>query len=398
MTRILMIANTLPPADISGVGEQVLQLAAGLRDRGLEVEVLGRRGRGGEHRTGARGPKVLFPLAIVPAVWRRLREFRPDVVQVHESDGAFAALITVLLRPWLAFRGGPRPKLIALLQVSYVREMRATRPLTDRGRVIGLPGKVERRFRWFKGPLQVQLGRLTARLADQVLAPSQVTARELEKDYRVGPVAVLPNVTGGLPVQPEPCPALVGEPPGYLLFVGRLRVRKGVEVLLEALAGTTDVLASGRLLIAGDGEHREALESCSARLGLGERVRFLGRTTPGQVRTLLASASALVVPSIYEGMPLVVLEAMEAAVPVVASRVSGIPEVVVDGETGWVVRPENTKVLRAALRQVLDAPPEARRRGAAGRERLDRLYRPAVSAALWHDQVLGSYPVGEETA
>ena len=89
--RVLLIANTLPPRDVSGVGEQVLQLAAGLRELGDEVEVLGRA-------RGAAGPKVLFPLTIVPAAWRALRRFRPHVVQVHESDGALAALLVRAVR------------------------------------------------------------------------------------------------------------------------------------------------------------------------------------------------------------------------------------------------------------------------------------------------------------
>src|SRR3954469_6448095 len=130
--RILLIANTLPPRDVSGVGEQVLQLAAGLRELGDEVEVLG-RGPG-----GAAGPKVLFPLTIVPAAWRALRRFRTHVVQVHESDGALAALLVRVERG-----GGStqRPLLAALLQVSYVEELRAVRPLVaPGGEVLGRPG------------------------------------------------------------------------------------------------------------------------------------------------------------------------------------------------------------------------------------------------------------------
>jgi glycosyltransferase involved in cell wall biosynthesis len=367
MRRVLLIANTLPPKDVSGVGEQVLQLAAGLRELGDEVEVLGRGPR------GAAGPKVLFPLTIVPAAWRALRRFRPDVVQVHESDGALAALLVRAARNLLA----PRPLLAALLQVSYVEELRAVRPLVAGGKVLGRPGGAEMRFRWLKAPFQILLGLITVRAADLVLAPSEATAAELRRDYsagRTGEVGVIPNVTGGLEIAPA---GEVEGPPGYLLFVGRLRIRKGVEILLEALRKVPGAV----LRIAGDGEHRAALERAAA--ALGPAVAFLGTRDAAQVRTLLRGAAALVVPSIYEGMPLVVLEAMEAGVPVVASAVSGIPEVVVDGETGWLVPPEDPEALAHALEAVLTDPDEARRRGEAGRRRVAERYRPAVAAASW---------------
>jgi glycosyltransferase involved in cell wall biosynthesis len=380
--RVLLIANTLPPRDVSGVGEQVLQLAAGLRSAGDEVEVLG-RGPG-----GARGPKMLFPLLIVPAAWRALRRFRPHVVQVHESDGALAALLVAVLAP-LAPPEAPRPLLAALLQVSYVEELRAVRPLVAGGRVLGRPGAVELRFRWLKAPLQIFLGWLTAWSADLVLAPSHATAAEIRRDYAVDRVGVIPNVTGGLPVESADPREPEGVEPGYLLFVGRLRVRKGVEVLLEALAGMRGSGPAARLWIVGDGEHRAALERKAAALGLPAAV-FLGRRDASGVRALLRGAAALVVPSTYEGMPLVVLEAMEAGVPVVASRVSGIPEVVEDGVTGWLVPPEDPRALAGALTEVLADPGEARRRGEAGRARVGERFRPEVAAALWRDMVLGA--------
>ena len=381
--RVLLIANTLPPHDLSGVGEQVLQLAAGLTARGHEVRVLG---RGSE---GARGPKALFPLAVVFACARALSVFRPDVVQVHESDGALAALWVRLAR-----RRG-RPLLLALLQVSYVEERRAVRPLRHGGRTLGAPGSVERRFRRLKAPLQILLGRLTARLADRVLAPSAATAAELTRDYGVARARVLPNATGGLPWSVETVPGAVDER-DFLLFVGRLRIRKGVEVLLEAMARPVLAAAGARLLIAGDGEHRENLERRAAALGLeAPAVRFLGRASGAQVRELLGRARALVVPSIYEGMPLVVLEAMSAGVPVVASRVSGIPEVVLDGETGWLVPCEDPPALAEALAAVLADPAEARRRGAAGRARLEREYRPVRIAERWESLVEHARAEGE---
>lgn len=388
--RVVLLANTLPPRDVSGVGEQVLQLAAGLQARGHEVEVVGRRERG----PGA--SKLLFPLTAVGSLARAVRRFEPDVVQVHESDGGLAALgLRLGLGRGLGagLRGRrSRPLLLALLQVSYVEERRVIRPLVaPDGRILGQPGPVERRFRRWKAPWQIRLGRLTARLADRVLCPSAQTAEEVARDYGVDGVRVLPNVTGGLERPQEPAGE---EAEGALLFVGRLRLRKGVEVLLEALAGANgsakEETSSHRLppvILAGDGEHREALESRCRELGLTERVRFVGHRSAAQVRGLLARARALVVPSLYEGMPLVVLEAMEAGRPVVASRVSGIPEVVVDGITGWLVPPEDPSALRRALRELLQDPEEARRRGAAGRQRLDDRYRPHHAAEIWERAV-----------
>jgi glycosyltransferase involved in cell wall biosynthesis len=407
--RVLLVANTLPPRDVSGAGEQVLQLAAGLRQEGFEVEVLG-RGPG-----GVAGPKTLFPLFAVPAVWRSLRRFRPDVVQFHESDGGLAALLAAWLAPGLA----PRPLLAALLQVSYREERRAVRPLRWEGRVLGRPSPAEARFRRFKAPLQIALGWLTARAADRVLAPSAATAAEIRRDYRVREVAVVPNATSGAgpPAGGDGEGGERGEreegweggdgearepgPSGYLLVVGRLRIRKGVDVLLAALPELRRRHPAARLLIAGDGEHRAALERQAAALALGEAVTFLGRADAARVRCLLRGAAALVVPSIYEGMPLVVLEAMEAAVPVVASRVSGIPEVVEDGRTGWLVPPEDPASLAAVLAAALGDPEEARRRGAAGRRLLEERFRPLHAARRWRQAVLGgggAAPAGSGTA
>jgi glycosyltransferase involved in cell wall biosynthesis len=274
----------------------------------------------------------------------------------------------------------PRPLLVSLLQVSYVEELRAVRPLVADGRVLGRPGSVERRFRRLKAPLHILLGMISARAADVVLAPSEATAAEVRRDYRVEEVGVIPNVTGGLRI--APAGEAEGET-GYLLYVGRLRIRKGVEVLLEALRELRRGVPGAVLRIAGNGEHRAALERTAADLGLGPAAAFLGTQSASQVRTLLSGAAALVIPSIYEGMPLVVVEAMDAGVPIVASAVSGIPEVVVDGETGWLVPPEDPAALARALERVLTDPAEARRRGEAGRRRAAERHRPAVAVAAW---------------
>ena len=154
--RVLLVVNTMPPQDLSGVGEQVVQLARGLRAAGHEVEILG-RGPG-----GAFGPKLFFPITVLPALWKRLTTFRPHIVQVHESDGALAALAVAARRGLLQ----PSPLLVSLIQVSYIEEIRAVRPLRWRGRVLARPVWAEQRFRWLRAPLHVVLGCLTAWVSD----------------------------------------------------------------------------------------------------------------------------------------------------------------------------------------------------------------------------------------
>lgn len=250
------------------------------------------------------------------------------------------------------------------------------------------PTASERVFRSLRTPLHIALGRMSARNADLCLAPSRVTASEIERDYGVTGVQVVPNATGAPLDHPDerearksPGEEISGEP--FVLAVGRMRIRKGFEILLHALAAARERGHRPRLVVAGDGERRESLSALARRLRLGTAVRFAGRCSRSEVCRLRQRAVALVVPSTYEGMPLVVLEAMDDGIPVIASAVSGIPEVVVDGETGWLVRPERSNALAGALIAATSDPTESRRRGEAGRRRLDEGYRPRHAAQQW---------------
>lgn len=382
--KVLLVANVLPPKDLSGAGEQVLQLAWGLREAGCEVEVLGR------DRCGRNVSKRAFPWRARSAVRRMIREWRPDVVQVHESDGG------LVIHDLARLDGASRPLLVALQQVSYVREREAVRPLVDHDQedeTVARPVRSELLFRALRTPVHIALGRLTARRSDLRLAPSRATALEIEQDYGVEGVRVVPNVTGA-PLDAETGESketaarnepAVREP--YLLAVGRLRIRKGMEVLLQALARARDRGHRLRLVVAGDGERREALEVVCERLGLGASVHWAGRCSRAEAARLRRRAAALIVPSTYEGMPLVILEAMSDGVPVIASAVSGIPEVVIDGETGWLVPPERSAALAGALIEAMSDPDAARVRGEAGRQRLDQRFRPHHAARHWFDAV-----------
>jgi glycosyltransferase involved in cell wall biosynthesis len=151
-----------------------------------------------------------------------------------------------------------------------------------------------------------------------------------------------------------------------LVAVGRLKAPKDFVTLVRAVAELPEEPCE--LLIVGEGPDRPALEAEIERLGLDGRVRLLGER--GDVPELLAGAEAFVLSSASEGMPISVLEAMAAGLPVVASRVGGVPELVADGETGLLVPPGRPESLAEALGRLIADPELRHRLGDAGRIRV----------------------------
>jgi glycosyltransferase involved in cell wall biosynthesis len=128
------------------------------------------------------------------------------------------------------------------------------------------------------------------------------------------------------------------------------------------------------LVVGGDpfGRGREQLVALAEELEIDHRTHFLG--IRDDVPDLLGAADLFVLPSRWEGLGLVFLEAMAVGLPVVATRISAVPEVVQDGETGWLVPAGDPASLATALLTALDDPAERRRRGAAGRVRLEQRF------------------------
>ena len=156
--------------------------------------------------------------------------------------------------------------------------------------------------------------------------------------------------------------------PVTLLSVGRMRAPKDFVTLVRAMAALEP--GSACLRIAGDGPDRAAVASEVARLGLGDSVELLG--TRSDVPELLAGADVFVLSSDSEGLPMSVLEAMAAGVPVVASAVGGVPEAVSEGETGTLVPPRDSAALAQALIRLVADPALRARLGEVGRRRVER--------------------------
>jgi glycosyltransferase involved in cell wall biosynthesis len=179
----------------------------------------------------------------------------------------------------------------------------------------------------------------------------------------------VPNPAAGIDAARAP------ESRPMVLFLGKLRQSKGIFDLLQAVAAVRDTVPDVKLVCAGDGE-RIAVARQAERLGIADAVKFTGWVGPSGKRALLENAAVYALPSYDEALPMSLLEAMGAGLPVIASPVGGIQEVVVDGVTGLLVAPGDTRTLERLLARLLTDKALAARIGAAARESVRLRYAP----------------------
>lgn len=165
----------------------------------------------------------------------------------------------------------------------------------------------------------------------------------------------------------------------------RLVEQKGVTYALQAFGRIAEKFPEARLVIAGEGDLHTTLENEAVRLGIAGRTHFLG--WQGDVPGLLAGMDIFLMPSLWEGFGLVLLEAMSKRLPVIASSVSAIPEVVAHGESGLLVPPKDVNALAEAIRILLADRDLRAYMGMNGEDRLDRLF----SAARMADETIAVY-------
>lgn len=160
-------------------------------------------------------------------------------------------------------------------------------------------------------------------------------------------------------------------PAARLVCVGRLSEQKGQLLLVEAAARLREEGREFELLLAGDGPMRPQIEQAIARHGLNGVVTLTGAVTGEQVRRYMLASRALVLPSLAEGLPVVIMEALALGRPVVTTYVGGIPELVQNGISGWLVTPGTVEPLVTAMREALDTSPQKLQvMGHAGMERV----------------------------
>lgn len=235
--------------------------------------------------------------------------------------------------------------------------------------------------------------RLLARGVGRYVAVSRAVATELVDRFRwpAEKISVVYNAVELDRFGASPSPALraelgAGEGPLFLTLA-RLEPQKGLDVLLRAAAETP----GARFAVAGEGPLRAELETLAAELGVAERVRLLGHRS--DVPELLAACDAFVLPSLYEGSSLAVLEAMAARRPVVSSAIPGTDELIEDGADGLLVPPGDSAALAAALRGLLGDGELGEGLARRARERVEERFSPAALAsgveAVYEDLLSG---------
>mgnify|MGYP001810121798 CR=1 FL=1 len=389
--KLLFVAHGFPRHLDDHAGRFLLDLARGQQALGHRVAAVV------PHAAGLAMRETLDGVAV-----RRFR-YGPDETETLAYEGTMAEQV---LRSWAA-------------RWRFVRFVQAMRAATREAVAEWQPDLVHVHW-WFPGGLAVWPGALgvpvvlTSHGTDLFLADKSAPLRWLAS--RILPTAQAMTVISSplaaraerlgvaasrLTVVPMPAPAHDAPPRtpvrGRVLFLGRLIERKGAHVALAALPALAARVPGVHLRIVGDGPARAALEAQALALGIADRVSFAGAVAPSAVPTEYAQAEVFVMPALtdwkgeQEGFGLVLVEAMRAGVPIVASASGGIGDVVRDGETGRLVPEGDAEALETAIAECLAQPAAAQGRAEAARRDVAARYAPEAIArtfdAVYHRAV-----------
>jgi phosphatidylinositol alpha-mannosyltransferase len=331
-----------------GVQVHVRELSAHLRELGHEVKILAPGKRGGHRpdvqivgravpvRGNGSVARISFGPQVGSVVERAFREFRPDVIHVHEP-----LVPSVSMHAVLNARDTP---VVATFHSNVGRERTSSL--------------------WFK--LAVPLVRpvwdgVARRIAVSEAARHSVTSRMGDGDLQIVPNGV--DVGRFASATPAPLPA--GR---HLLFVGRLEERKGFRIAVQAFEQLAARYADLRLLVIGDGSERDAVDTLSP--SARGRVDMLGRVDDDRLASYLKAADVYIGPATGgESFGIVLAEAMAAGLPIVASDIPGYRDVARDGQEALLVTPGDPAALVSGVSRVLDDPALAKALGTSGAER-----------------------------
>jgi len=354
-----------------GIQSYMVHLQRLLEDRGHEVTLYSgpqNRGRVGRHLTRWLSPSDYLRVKDL------IEKKRPDLVHAHSVSMNISPL------PCLAAVQLGIPVLMTVHDFGYVCHRkwmmrRHGKPCTtgfDSSCLLkncpsnwsGWHSLPYQNLRWLKIAFHRALLRRWVRV---FICPSLALTGWMRDNLNLGDVVCIPNFV----MDPGPVESCAKKE-ARITFMGRLSPEKGVDCLLRAMAQVKQRCPSALLVIAGDGPQREELKELSGSLGLGESVRFLGELKKGEVMEAYKGSSLSVLPSLWmENCPVSAIEALAMGVPMVASRIGGIPEIVSDRKTGFLFSPNDHAELAEKLVLLLERDDLRKRFSEASRKRYE---------------------------
>ncbi|HYK93335.1 MAG TPA: glycosyltransferase family 4 protein [Thermoplasmata archaeon] len=330
--------------------------------------------------TGVRrwGGDLTVDVGLVDRIRGQIREFDPDLISLHHFDARFTTIADVLA-------DCQRPVVFAAHDAELVC------PISTLVRPGGILCDGGVRFRClftgckvgFGGPYNLWQTRVfDSRVRDHVrvfLCPSRsltsyLSSNGYEPALHLPSFARIPESVRRAKVA-DPS---AGSPP-TIGYIGRLEWYKGVHDLIRGLPDVVRAVPSVRLDIAGDGPYRPTLERLASAVGVRERVVFRGPVRGEEKEAWFAGVHVVAVPSnMWENFPLVALEAFARGRPVVATEIGGIPDIVDEGESGYLVPIDRPELLAERLVRLLSDPSRARSMGETGRTRVLERFTPEL--------------------
>jgi glycosyltransferase involved in cell wall biosynthesis len=291
-------------------------------------------------------------------LWTLLRHEKFDVVETFTHDSNLLGLLIA----WLA----RVPVRIA----------------THRGKIEAFP-----RWRQSLHSLLINIG-----IAHTMVAVSEQTrAQAIKEGVRADKIAVIPNGVTPLDTlsidRPEARRNLgLSETNIFLLSIGRLTYQKGHEYFIQAMSNVVSHFPNVKAGICGDGPLRAQLELQISKLGLSDSVKLLGARD--DISPILASADIFVLPSRWEGLSRALMEAMAAGIPVIATRVDGIKNLVTDGVNGLLIPMEDSEKLENSILQLIERPKMMKRLGATAKTHVLHVHSTDAMCKKYYDLIM----------
>ena len=379
--KILIATTAFPrwPGDIHGVF--VWEAARALHELGARVSVVAMHAPGSAQHEWVDGIEVIRP-QYLPERWEIMRKETGGIPVIwRKNKWARLTLGPFALRHAWAIAHHARRNQVDVIHANWTLST-----LT-----VGLGQAVHRKpivatvqgsdiYQGSRVAGGARLTRLALASPKAIIALSQsLKTATAQLGISSDKIEVIPN---GVDVRRFAPLATDGTREPLVLFAGSLIERKGVRYLLDAAAQILRTATACRFVIAGDGTQRAMLEQTAVQLGISHRVEFIGEQTQEQLRAWMQRARVFVLPSLEEGLGVVLLEALACGTPCVGSRVGGIPDVITP-ETGLLVPPADADALAQAISQLLENPARWQTYSRAARQRAVAHYSwPTVAAQL----------------